>query len=101
MATVSVVVCDQSIYIPNAFTPNGDNINDLFQIFSALPLKYFDLKVFDRWGEKVYESEDETTGWDGSYKGAKEPSGIYTYEATIVSINGESANKKGSLTLIR
>jgi gliding motility-associated-like protein len=88
------------IFLPQAFSPNGDGHNDLLlirgnNIFSA------QLAVFDRWGEKVFDSEDKAQGWDGTYKGEKLNSGVYTYFAAVVFDDGLKETKKGTIALIR
>jgi gliding motility-associated-like protein len=102
--TVSVIVIeDYTIFTPNAFTPNGDGNNDYFQIFGNLAgINYIDIKIFDRWGEKVFESEEPTFKWDGTYKGVLQAPQVFAYEMKIVFNDGHSdLLKKGSITLIR
>ncbi len=74
--TVTVI---KHIYIPNSFTPNGDGINDIFRIPPSITftLQYF--LIFDRYGNEVFKTTDINKGWDGTYKGAKQPNGTYTY----------------------
>jgi gliding motility-associated-like protein len=99
--TVTVTVtASHAIYVPNAFTPNGDGINDVFQVFSV-PLLYFHLTIFDRWGEKVYDTYDESKGWDGAYRGQQELPGVYTYLVDATFEDGYTVHPKGGLTLIR
>ncbi len=97
------IVPNYDLFIPNAFTPNGDGTNDLWQPYGKMSgIKQMQVMVFNRIGEKVFESNDINFGWDGTYKGAPAPAGVYTYVAAIVWINNHSDNKyKGSLTLIR
>ncbi len=91
------------IFIPNAFSPNGDGNNDALQIFGDLSaVAYLDFMVFNRWGEKVFESSNANFAWDGTYKGELVPQGVYIYTAKMVFINGYSRpDMKGSLTVIR
>jgi gliding motility-associated-like protein len=67
------------IYIPNSFTPNGDGINDIFRIppGTSLTLQYF--IIYDRYGNEILKTNDINKGWDGTYKGKKSPTGVYTY----------------------
>lgn len=89
------------LYIPNAFSPNGDGVNDVFEIYGK-QLKTSKLKVFNRWGEKVYDSMDNPFGqWNGRFKGILQPPMIYIYEAEIEFLNGKTKRQMGSLTLIR
>jgi gliding motility-associated-like protein len=90
------------IFIPNAFTPNNDGVNDQFKMFGELSNIYFlDISVFDRWGEKVFESNDPNFEWDGTYRGEPAPIGVYIYVATAVFNNGSHRDFKGSVTLLR
>ena len=57
--------------------------------------------VFDRWGEKVFESNNMEVGWDGTYKGELETPGIYSYIVAVEYLNGKKISRKGSVTLIR
>jgi gliding motility-associated-like protein len=88
-------------YIPNAFSPNGDGRNEEWKLFTNSSLKYISVQVFNRWGEKVFESEDENKGWDGTYKGVPQLAGVYAYQYTICFLNGAVEKGKGSLTLVR
>ena len=102
--TVSVeIIEDHEIFTPNAFSPNGDGNNDYLQLFGNLAgIKTFELLIFDRWGEKVFETTEPTFSWDGTYKG--EPMGptVCVYVMNIVFLDGyREATRKGSLTLIR
>lgn len=101
--TVSVeVIDDQTLFIPNAFTPNGDGHNDYFQIYGKLDaIKKIDFQVFDRWGEKVYETEDVDFKWDGVYKGDKLPVAVYVYTLTASLLDDTEHEYKGSITLLR
>jgi gliding motility-associated-like protein len=88
-------------YIPNAFTPNGDGTNDEFTVFGT-SLKSVAMRVFNRWGEKVFDSgSDQWASWDGSYKGVIQPTGVYTYVVELVYLDGVYKVREGSITLIR
>ena len=88
-------------YIPNAFSPNGDGTNDEFTAFGT-SLKSVNMRVFNRWGEKVFDSGDEQwASWDGTYKGVMQPTGVYTYVVELVYLDGVSKIREGSITLIR
>ena len=97
------VIPDYNLFIPNVFTPNGDGKNDVWQIFGDMhTIKQFTAKVFDRWGEKVYEGRDVNAGWDGTFKGSPAPLGVYTYEISIVWLDNRSDDHlTGSITLLR
>jgi gliding motility-associated-like protein len=91
------------IYIPNAFTPNGDGANDFFEIFgNKKTWLEMNIVVFNRWGEKIFESSDMNFQWDGTFKGEYQNPQVYVYEFTLTYINGYTLPKqKGSITLIR
>ncbi len=102
--TVSINVNSVTdIFIPNVFTPNNDGNNDLFQLFGDVnTIQFLEFAIFNRWGEKVFETSNHKFTWDGTYKGEAAPQGVYIYTAKIVFINGYSRNDmKGSLTIIR
>ncbi len=97
------VVKNYHLFMPNVFTPNGDGVNDMFSLFGNLPaLKQIEIRIFNRTGEKVFESNDINFSWDGSYKGKLlEPQVlVYTLYAVFVDNHSEELYK-GSLTLIR
>lgn len=103
--TVSVQVleslCDKSlVFIPNAFTPNGDRVNDEFRV-RANTLKNIQLIIYDRWGNKVFETNDISKGWDGSYKGRPAAVDAYGYFFTGECLQGEKISLKGNVTLLR
>lgn len=102
--TVGVeVIADNAVFLPNAFSPNGDGNNDLLQLYGNLAgIRYFQLLVFDRWGEKVFETNDQYFKWDGSYKGEKQEPAVYIYIMKIVHLDGTSDRTfKGALTLLK
>jgi gliding motility-associated-like protein len=89
-------------FVPNAFTPNGDGNNDFVEIYGSIQqINYLSINIYDRWGEKVFESNNSEFKWDGSYKGKPLPMGVYTYEMDIEFIGENSIRNKGSITLIR
>jgi gliding motility-associated-like protein len=91
---------DLLFYFPNAFSPNGDGANDIWRVFGR-GIRFFNVKIFNRFGEKVFESLDPEMGWDGSYKNEKLPTGVYVYELTISGFRDETFTKnKGSITII-
>lgn len=88
------------IYVPNAFTPNGDGVNDVFLIYGTA-IASVRLMIYNQWGSLVYTSTDITKGWDGTYKGGKAPAGIYVYALETNMQDGKRVTKNGSLSLIR
>ncbi|MDA9774353.1 gliding motility-associated C-terminal domain-containing protein [Saprospiraceae bacterium] len=99
---------ERKVYFPNIFTPDGDGINDVFQLYTGEGVTGVDIfQVYDRWGNKLYEVEDltpnpaGTIGWDGTFKGQNLDPGVYAYRALITFIDGKSIPYAGSITLIR
>ncbi|MCW5908051.1 MAG: gliding motility-associated C-terminal domain-containing protein [Chitinophagales bacterium] len=99
--TVRVYVGDgDDFFVPNAFSPNGDGNNDVFEIYgTGLAAVY--LKIFNRWGEKIFDSGNQWQGWDGTYKGVLQNPGVYTYHAEGVYLNGKVKAKTGTVTILR
>lgn len=100
---VVTVTPDYDIFFPNAFTPNGDGMNDYWQFYTGSnAIKQIQVQVFNRIGEKVFEGNDIGFKWYGDYKGVNAPPGVYTYVAKIVWLNNENDNGyRGTITLIR
>ena len=92
---------DCDLFIPSAFTPNSDGLNDIFKAKSHCSFSDFDLQIFNRWGDKVFESRNSNTGWDGTYLGSKMLSGVYVYVITYATASHISKTAKGTVTLIR
>ncbi len=88
------------IFIPNSFTPNGDGINDVFRIPPGITFNLSELSIYDRWGNKVFSTNNINTGWDGSFNGTKCAPGSYIY---IITGSDATAKKtmKGNLLLLR
>jgi gliding motility-associated-like protein len=94
-------ICEDSyIYIPNAFSPNGDAENDILYVRGQLIDKMI-FRVFDRWGEMVFESQDRSIGWDGTFRGKKMDPDVYDYYLKAVCIDGDEAIIKGNITLLK
>ncbi len=89
------------IFIPTAFTPNGDGLNDLFRATVAGMRQFDYLKVFDRWGVMIYSTSDPNKGWNGTYNGTPQASGTYVFIAHAVDYTGKTFAKKGTVVLIR
>jgi gliding motility-associated-like protein len=87
------------VFIPNAFSPNDDGLNDVFQP-SIKGIVSSDFKVFNRWGELVFQSTDNRA-WDGTYGGKQAPEGIYMYMLSVVNNFGERQFFKGTVALVR
>jgi gliding motility-associated-like protein len=89
------------LYVPSAFSPNKDGLNETFYPFPVgiKAINYF--KVFNRWGQLLFTSTTLLKGWDGKYLGVDQPTGVYVFMAQGVDKNGKLHTKQGSVTLIR
>ena len=87
--------------VPNVFTPNGDGTNDAFKVFYAGNIEIVEFKVFNRWGNLVYDNDDPQNGWDGTYKNELAPSDVYIYTISIRNSGGDIETVKGDVTLVR
>jgi gliding motility-associated-like protein len=88
-----------ALYTPNSFTPNGDGLNDEF-IIKGFGISDIHLNIFDRWGEKLFSSSNETENWNGSYKGKVCETGTYYWQINFVSANGLRQQKTGLVNLL-
>ncbi len=102
-STVVSITDYSTVYFPNAFTPDGDGINDVWKPKgAAIDLSYYTLMVYDRWGEIVWESTDYYEGWNGTLKNGKPATnGVYFYVLNYQDVNGVSYQKAGQFTLFR
>ena len=105
LKTIYVIVqtneCNEGVvYLPTGFTPNNDGVNDVLYIRSNFVTEVY-LTIYDRWGEKLFETNDIKKGWDGYYKGKLLDQGVYGYYMTFKCNNGEESFKKGNITLTR
>lgn len=88
------------IYVPNGFSPNGDGRNDVLYVRgTGIDEMYF--VVYDRWGEKVFETSSQDIGWDGRFRGKPLNTDVFGYYLTVRCFNGEEYFKKGNVTLLR
>ncbi|WP_341905490.1 T9SS type B sorting domain-containing protein [Fluviicola taffensis] len=95
------VVCDRTyVYVPNAFSPNGDLENDVLYVRSAIATKIL-FRIFDRWGELVFETTDQAIGWDGTFRDKLLKPDTYDYYLEATCVQGEQKIIKGNVTLIR
>lgn len=89
-----------NLYIPNAFSPDGDGLNDVFRA-EGTGIRSFHMRIYDRWGELVFETEDPTKVWDGSFRGAPATPGVYVVQVRVKALVGEAYDRMGHVTLIR
>jgi gliding motility-associated-like protein len=95
------VLMTEELIIPNAFTPNGDGHNDVFRIKNPQLVQRFSMRIFDRWGQKVFETANAYQGWDGSRNSQPAPMGTYIWTISYTDILGGSHNRQGTVILIR
>jgi gliding motility-associated-like protein len=93
--------CPQVIYFPNAFTPNNDGKNDYFKATAFAPIEKYHLIVYNRWGQKVFETYDITKGWDGRFKGVPANTDVFVWSCRYNFFGKPSKNEKGTVTLLR
>ncbi len=89
------------IYLPTAFTPNGDGLNDVLRGIPVGIKEFKYLKIYNRWGQEIFVATDYRIGWDGKWKGQKQESGIYIVIASGIDFKDNVINKKGTVMLIR
>jgi gliding motility-associated-like protein len=102
---VQIFECDTAriglneIFVPEAFSPNSDGNND--KVFVRGSIKEFTFSVFNRWGELVFKTKNQTEGWDGSFRGKELDAGVFVYYLIGVDNAGNSINNKGNITLVK
>lgn len=97
----AIVANVDQVFVPTAFSPNGDNVNDIFS-FPVIGLKSYTITIFNRWGQKVFSNETLTDFWKGTdIGGGQAPEGVYVYVIRGLRDNDEPFEQKGSVTLIR
>ncbi len=101
---VSFKICDCTIFVPTAFTPNGDEMNDVFQPKFVCDFISYDFRIFNRWGELIFASTDQNAFWDGTYHGLKENTGVYVWVLNYKYNDGDVGTLgqlKGDVTLLK
>jgi gliding motility-associated-like protein len=88
------------IFVPTGFSPNGDGKNEVFRVRGNFIDEIY-LAVYDRWGERVFETTDPAQGWDGTYKGETLPPDVYGFYVRVLCLGGDEFIRKGNITLIR
>ena len=93
-------VCGRpTVYVPNAFTPNLDNANEWLYVRGNF-ISELDFKLYDRWGELVFQTQDQTQGWNGYYKGKKVDPAVFVYYMRVVCEGGEIYFEEGNITVL-
>jgi gliding motility-associated-like protein len=86
--------------IPTAFTPNGDGQNDLFLVRGG-PFKTINVRIYNNWGQLIFETNDQAEGWNGTFNGTEQPLGVFVWVVEVEMFNGEKIKKTGDVTLLR
>ncbi|MCA6438194.1 MAG: gliding motility-associated C-terminal domain-containing protein [Bacteroidetes bacterium] len=92
---------DYGVFIPNSFTPNNDGKNDEFKVYAYSVQPDVKMEIFDRWGERLFSSDDINKGWDGKFKGADCKADTYIYKVSYKGIDGKVVNKTGHVSILR
>jgi gliding motility-associated-like protein len=96
----NVTCTEPELFIPNAFTPNGDNNNEILYV-RGNTIKELLFRIYNRWGEKVFETNNPGQGWDATYKGKPVMPGVYDYYFEATCFDNNKFFKKGNVTVIR
>ena len=90
----------KDFFIPNSFSPNGDGNNDIFKLYGS-SVRDINMRVYNQWGELIFETTNAQNGWDGTWKGRPQAVGVYVYVAKVTFYNNTSIMRKGTINLIR
>jgi gliding motility-associated-like protein len=103
--SVYILCAGKSFFIPNAFTPNGDGLNDVFGVIPRLDyVNRFHISIYNRWGQLIFDTSDLNQGWDGTFKGKTCQAGVYVYRIVYQDFGmGTQENKvmEGTVVLVR
>ena len=100
LATTVEVKPHYTFYIPSAFTPNDNGINEVWAPHGENVMLY-ELRIFNRWNQQIFQSSDMETGWDGTFNGTLVPQGVYTYQIELYDTLGEPHEYVGRFTVMR
>jgi len=99
--TVRMPKCDETdVFIPTAFTPNGDGINDVLYVRSKI-IDEMELLIYNRWGEEIFRTTDQNMGWDGTYKGKRLSPDVFAYTLRVLCINQDEFSSRGNVSLVK
>lgn len=96
VSNIIKVPYEHAIFVPNVFSPDGDNTNDTFQVLGR-GLEHITIEIYNRWGQMVFEAPHLNESWDGTFRGQQCPIGTYVYQLKIDALTTQS----GTITLIR
>lgn len=86
--------------VPAAFSPNDDNVNDLLHVMGG-PFQGLNFKVYNNWGQLLFETTDQKIGWDGKWNGTPQPNGVYVWTLIADMYNNRQVKLNGDVTIIR
>jgi gliding motility-associated-like protein len=87
------------LYVPNSFTPNGDNVNDKFKVY-GVGISTVNVQIYNRWGELIYQWNGLEEGWDGTVANRLAPQDVYAYIIYGIDNNGNRIKRLGAVTLL-
>jgi gliding motility-associated-like protein len=93
------LIKEPNLSYPTAFTPNGDGKNDVFKVFGQFTAAV-EFKIFNRWGELLFITDDLDKGWDGTYRGSAMPEGTYVFRAFLTDLAGRTSERSGTVVLL-
>jgi gliding motility-associated-like protein len=100
VSNIILITKNVNLHYPTAFTPNDDDLNDVFTVFGQY-VKHFEMNIFNRWGELMFTTNNMDEGWNGKFKGNKMPEGAYTFVAKITDLAGRTFKRSGNLILLQ
>ena len=96
------ITINYSLKMPNAFSPNGDGLNDVFRIPSQIPQKIISFSVFNRWGQRIFNTENSSSGWDGNFGNQAQPPDTYVWQIKYLDLSsGKVMTASGTVLLVR
>lgn len=98
--TVFVDLLCGEVFVPNAFSPNGDGQNDILFV-RGICIEYLDYSIYNRWGEQVFHTNDPAVGWNGTWRGVQCENAVFTYVLKGSLLDGSEIDKKGNVSLVR
>ena len=101
LSNIVTVEKPYAIYAPNAFSPDGDGLNDVFNV-SGQGIIDFQMEIYNRWGQMVFKSFNINQKWDGTFRGKDLPTGTYVYKIKIITYgDNQKSVKSGTISLVR
>lgn len=98
--TVKVISCEESLFVPNAFSPNGDSKNDEFRVRSNF-ISDIEIVVYNRWGQEMYKAKDAEAGWNGTFNGEKLGPDVFGYCVIYTCPDNTKHTKLGNVSIIK